>query len=439
MNKLLLLTTTALSLGMTAVAQADTDLTILMLEGYDKGAMEIVAAEYMAAHPDVKIAIQALPWGQFFQVSEMRMRSKDAEVDLIYTDAPVVASYAANGFIQPFAADISDEAEAKLVGRAITAGTYDGQLYSLPMNSSAQVLFYNIDLLQAAGVTPPDGLTPGTSASAADIAALGTDGRWTFEQVAEAAQAVSGTEGGTSKPWGFAFSQFAELYVLQPLGGSLGAGVISDDAMSARDLLDGPEWTKGATWWSDLFNTWNASPRSLGFGEAPQMFTNGQLAMFIGGTWDVPAVAESDVNFGIAPYPRFADGEAVTPTGSWMLSVTSASPDAAAAADFARYATLSDEGTSLWFKNLNQLPTTLALLDQIDTDPAFDAFPASIMRLAAWESRETAVARPVTVAYSQLQDAFRTAFTDIANGVPVDEALMTAVDVYDEAAARLNR
>jgi multiple sugar transport system substrate-binding protein len=437
--KRLFLATTMLSLGMTAAAYAETDLTILMLEGLDKAAMEAVAAQYTAGHPDVKITIQALPWSQFFQVSEMRMRAEDAEIDLIYTDAPVVATYAANGFIAPFADDIAAEARAKLVAPAVTAGTYDGKLYSLPMNSSAQVLFYNIDLLEAAGITPPDGLTPGATFSAADIARLGEDKRWTFEQVGEAARAVSGDEGGRTKPWGFAFGQFAELYVLQPLGGSLGSGIISDDAMSARDLLDGPAWTRAATWYSDLFNTWNASPRSLGFGEAPQMFVNGQLAMFVGGTWDVPAVADSKVNFGVAPYPRFAEGEAVTPTGSWMLSVTSASPDAAVAADFARYATLSEEGTNLWFANLNQLPTTLALLDKIDSDPAFDAFPADVMRLAAWESRNTAVPRPVTVAYSQLQDAFRTAFTDIANGVPVDEALATAVDAYDEAAARLNR
>ena len=81
--KRLLLATTMLSLGTTAAAYAATDLTILMLEGLDKGAMEAVAAQYTAGHPDVKITIQALPWSQFFQVSEMRMRAEDAEIDLI--------------------------------------------------------------------------------------------------------------------------------------------------------------------------------------------------------------------------------------------------------------------------------------------------------------------------------------------------------------------
>lgn len=432
--------TTALAIGLlSTTAHAETTLTVLMIEGLDKGAMEAVAAQYMREHADVKVEIQSLPWNQFFQVSEMRLKSKDAAVDLIYTDAPVVASYAANGYILPFDAAVADDAKAKLVAPSVATGTYDGKLYSLPMNSSAQVLYYNADLLKAAGVTPPKGLNRDSLAKPDAIATLATDDRWTFEQVAEAAKAVSGDEGGKKKPWGFAFEQFAELYQLQPLGASLGSELISADARTAQGFLDGDAWTKAATWWSDLFNKANVSPRSLGFGEAAQMFTNGQLAMFVGGTWNVPAVAKSSINFGIAPHPKFADGKAATPTGSWYLSVTKASPDTAAATDFAKYATLTDEGTDVWFKTLNQLPTTNRLLDQINADPAFDAFPANVMRLSAWESRNTAAPRPVTVAFSQLQDAFRTAFTDIANGVPVDEALGTAVDAYDQAAARLNR
>ncbi len=431
--------TTALAIGLATTAHAQTTLTILMIEGLDKGAMEAVAAQYMQDHADVKVEIQSLPWNQFFQVSEMRLKSGDAAVDLIYTDAPVVAAYAANGYILPFDAAVADEAKAKLVAPSVTAGTYDGKLYSLPMNSSAQVLYYNVDLLKAAGVTPPNGLTRDSVANPDAIATLASTDRWTFEQIAEAAKAVSGSEGGKAKPWGFAFEQFAELYQLQPLGGSLGSDLISADAMTADTYLNGEAWTKAATWWSDLFNSWNVSPRSLGFGEAAQMFTNGQLAMFVGGTWNVAAVAQSSVNFGIAPHPKFADGKAATPTGSWYLSVTKASPDAAAATDFAHYAALNDQGTDIWFEKLNQLPTTNRLLDRINADNSFDAFPASVMRLSAWESRNTAVARPVTVAFSQLQDAFRTAFTDIANGVAVDEALATAVDSYDQAAKRLNR
>lgn len=435
----LLATSTFALLATASAARADTTLTILMLEGLDKGAMEAVAVAYMEAHPDVTVDIQALPWSQFFQVSNLRLRSGDKDIDLIYTDAPVVADYAANGYLVPFGADIAARARESLVAPAIEAGTFEGELYALPMNSSAQVLFYNIDLLAEAGIEPPAGLTAQSTTTAADIEAMATQGRWTWDQVLAAAKAVTQSEGGRTDTWGFAFEQFGELYQLQPLGASLGGTIISDDAMTAADHLDGEAWRQAANWWSNLFNEAEVSPRALGFGEATQMFVNGQLAMFVGGTWNVPAVADSDINFGIAPHPRFAEGEAVTPTGSWFLGVHAASPEIDVATDFATFATLSEEGAEIWFENLNQLPTTLALLEAIKTDPAYDAFPGSVMRLSAWESRNTAVTRPVTVAYSQLQDAFRTAFVDIANGVDVDAALTTAVDVYDEAARRLIR
>jgi hypothetical protein len=36
-----------------------------------------------------------------------------------------------------------------------------------------------------------------------------------------------------------------------------------------------------------------------------------------------------------------------------------------------------------------------------------------------------------------LQDAFRTAFADMSNGVPVNDALATAVETYDAAIKRI--
>lgn len=418
---------------------ADKTLTVLMIEGLDKGAMQALADRYTADHPDVKVEIQALPWGQFFQVSELRLKSKDPAIDIVYTDAPVVASYAANGYIEAFPDAVKTAAQQALVSSSFTSGLFEDKLYALPINSSSQVLYYNTALFEAAAIAPPAGLSVGSSTTKDDIAKLGAEQRWTWEQVADAAQKLKKADGGRTSVWGFAFEQFGELYQLQPLGESKGSSVIAPDASTAADYLDGDAWRSAAEYWSKLFNEWQVSPRELGFGEATQMFNNGQLAMFVGGTWNMPVVEASGVKFGVAPHPMFEGGKAVTPTGSWFLGISSASQNKDLARDFATYATLDAKGTEVWFKTLNQLPVTTALLDHIAAAPEFDAFPQSVMRLIAYESLNTAVARPVTTAYSQLQDAFRTAFVDIANGVDIEEALVGAVDKYDDAARRLNR
>lgn len=417
----------------TALAQ-DTTLNMIVIEGGDTTAMQAVADAYTAAHPGVTINLQPYPFAQFFQVAELRLRSGDAGIDLVYVDAPLVASYASRGFLAPVAATIDT---STLVSSALEAGAYDGTQFALPINNSAQVLFYNKALFEAAGLTPPDGLTAGESASQAEVDELASTKRWTWEQVADAAQKLTVRDNGRITTYGFTVEQFGELYQLQTLGESLGTDVVAPDGVTAAGYLDSEAWTKGATFWANLYNQWNVSPKSLGYGEAAQLFGNGQLAMMAGGTWNLAGLTASGVDYGVAPYPYFEGGKVLTPTGSWYVGVNAASANQAAAFDFAQYLTTSEEGTKLWFDSLQQLPTYKPLLDQISTDASYDGFPLNVFRMGVYDSLHTAKARPVTAAYGQLQDAFRTAFVDMANGVPVADALSSAVKKFEAAAARV--
>jgi ABC-type sugar transport system, periplasmic component len=417
----------------TALAQ-DKTLNMIVIEGGDTTAMQAVADAYEAANPGVTINLQPYPFAQFFQVAELRLRSADAGIDLVYVDAPLLASYASRGFLSAIDAGIDTSV---LVPAAVEAGRYDGTLYALPINNSAQVLFYNKALFEAGGVTPPAGLTAGESATQAEVDALASGERWTWEQVAEAARVLTVKDGGRTTTYGFTVEQFGELYQLQPFGESLGTDVIGPDGYTAGGYLDSEAWIEAATFWSDLYNAWGVSPKSLGYGEAAALFGNGQLAMFAGGTWNLPILGATDIDFGVAPYPYFEGGAVLTPTGSWYVGVNAASANQAESMDFARYLTTDAEGTRIWFDSLQQLPTYRPLLEEISTAAAFDAFPQNVFRLGVYDSLNTAKARPVTAAYGQLQDAFRTAFVDIANGVPVADALASAVQRFESAAARV--
>lgn len=417
----------------TALAQ-DKTLNMIVIEGGDTTAMQAVADAYTAANPGVTINLQPYPFAQFFQVAELRLRSADAGIDLVYVDAPLLASYASRGFLSPIDASIDT---STLVPSALDAGKYDGIQFALPINNSAQVLYYNKALFEAAGITPPDGLTAGATATQAEVDNLAATKRWTWEQVADAAQKLTVKDGGRTTTYGFTVEQFGELYQLQPFGESLGTDVVAPDGYTAAGYLDSEAWTKAATYWSDLYNAWGVSPKSLGYGEAAQLFGNGQLAMLAGGTWNLPGLIASGVDFGVAPYPYFEGGKVLTPTGSWYVGVNAASANQAEAFDFASYLTTSAEGTKVWFDSLQQLPTYQPLLEEISTAASYDAFPNDVFRLGVYDSLNTAKARPVTAAYGQLQDAFRTAFVDIANGVAVSDALASAVQKFEAAAARV--
>jgi maltose-binding protein MalE len=148
-------------------------------------------------------------------------------------------------------------------------------------------------------------------------------------------------------------------------------------------------------------------------------------------------LAKGNIDFGVAPFPYFEGGRVLTPTGSWYVGVNAASLDRADAADFVNFLTLSDDGADLFFKGLNQLPASKPLLKEISVSPAYDSFPQNVLRLGVYEALNTAKPRPLTAAYGPLQDAFHTAFIDIANGVPVSDAFAAAIKKFETAAARV--
>ena len=422
--------------GLTAAtgASAQQHALNMVVLSEDAAKIQKVVDGYQATHPDVTIKMQATPWDQYFQTAILRLSAKDKSVDLVYVDVPLIASYASRGFLAPVPSNVDTSA---LVPSSVNAGKYKGALYALPINNSAQVLYFNKKLFADAGVTPPEGLTAGGTATQAQANEIASSKRWTWEQVADAAKKLTEKKGGKTAVWGFSMDQINELYQLQPLGKSLGTDVISPDGKTAHGYLDSPAWTKAATFWSDLYNKWAVSPKGLAHDEPPQLFANGQLALFAGGTWNLALFQKSGVDFGVAAFPYFQGGKVLTPTGSWFIGVASTSANQSIAFDFAKYLTISDQGTKIWFDANKQLPAYKPLLDQISKAPEFDAFPQDVFRIGVYDALNTAKPRPTTVAYGQLQDAFRTAFTDISNGVPVSDALSTAVETYDAAMKRI--
>jgi ABC-type glycerol-3-phosphate transport system substrate-binding protein len=183
----------------TALAQ-DKTLNMIVIEGGDTTALQAVADAYTAANPGVKINLQPYPFAQFFQVAELRLRSADAGIDLVYVDAPLLAAYASRGFLSPIEASVDT---SSLVESALEAGKYDGTQFALPINNSAQVMFYNKALFQKAGITPPEGLTAGENASQAEVDDLAANKRWTWEQVADAARKMTVSEGGRISTYGW--------------------------------------------------------------------------------------------------------------------------------------------------------------------------------------------------------------------------------------------
>ena len=151
---------------------------------------EEVAARFTELNPNIEVRVDKVTFREVFQQNQIRLGSGSPEPDIVSVDAPVVASYGFRGWLLPLEDAIPAEQIDGWVDALYTSSLYEGQLLAPPIWNSAQVMYYNTDLLEDAGITPP-----------------APDERWTWEQVTEAAEmlASDADSDGVNDVWGLQF------------------------------------------------------------------------------------------------------------------------------------------------------------------------------------------------------------------------------------------
>ncbi len=381
-----------------APAQAEDDLVLLV----GVWAVDPLTpwAEQFTSETGIGVDIQSFPFRDLLQTIEVRGNAQADDVDAIFVDAPLVPSYAVRGLIQPVAPYLADDDPSAIwAGAAIDAASWNGEIWAPPLNNSSQVMYYNKDLLAAAGVAEP-------SAEEAD--------RATWEEVVEGAKKITDPDTGV---WGMMFDQVSRYYQLQALPESAGGGSgVSDDGLSVKGRLTNEGWIKAAEFYHDLFNTWNVSPKGVTPDQTAELFASGKAGYFVGGHWNVSTFQDAGINFGMALHPYFAGGKPVTGTNSWHIGIWKYSKNPDAAAALVRFLTASPEVALDYTEKHGQLPAHLTALLNISISPKYNSMPAAGMKLATYEAANSAVTRARTPAFLEFEEIVNNSFEDIRNG-----------------------
>lgn len=153
----------------------------------------------------------------------------------------------------------------------------DGKHYGLPFATNCTALFYNKDILDAAGVAYPDENT-------------------TWEDFHEMAKALTdyGVTGFGNAATGTDEGTFQCLQWLYTAGGSY-TDILSGQAAYElmQEMIEDGSWSKEVVNWtqSDVCNNWKA----------------GNIAMMQNGPWQIPGIASDtpDMNYGVTVLPKF--------------------------------------------------------------------------------------------------------------------------------------
>ncbi|THV42568.1 sugar ABC transporter substrate-binding protein [Glycomyces buryatensis] len=208
--------------------------------------------------------------------------------DIILADNPAVSTLAETGMlstVDELGLDVSGVDE-----NLLAAGVLDGETYGIPIGANTLAIYYNADILEAAGVDP---------ASVTDWASL-TDAlaKVTDNGDKGITFAATGTEEGSFQflPWFWGAG--ADLTQLD-----------SPEAEAALGLWKG--WLdEGYAPNSVITNSQNTTWEE---------FLTGEFAFAVNGTWQVNSAAEAGFGTGVIQLPGQNGGVAPAPTGGEFI------------------------------------------------------------------------------------------------------------------------
>jgi multiple sugar transport system substrate-binding protein len=310
--------------------------------------------------------------------------------DLLMLDNPNLQQIAQTGALTPLTT-----AGVDLSGyypSILAAGTYQGKVYGLAPGVNSIALFYNKDMLSAAGLQPP--------ATWADLTA-------------------DATKLTTSKHYGFALSADNDgegAWQFLPFFWSNGGDLEHLDAtpsVQALQLLTGMVQNGSM---SKSVVTWAQS-------DVNDQFIAGKVAMMINGPWQFPALdAAKGLNYGVASIPVPQAGDAVkVPLGGevWTVPVTTTAKEQAAAKVLA---CMNNSANQLSYaKVAGYVPSLQSAATQIaQSDPPLAPF---VTEVATALSRTAEVGTKFPTIQTAIETAEQSALT---NSTPPQAAMTTA-------------
>ncbi|MEW1973545.1 sugar ABC transporter substrate-binding protein [Microbacterium profundi] len=273
----------------------------------DTEALEAQIAFAQEQNPDIEIKLQTAPWSDFFTKLTTNMASGNMACVTGMSGAQL------GGYTGGFR-ELSDEDlnTAGLDKADFTAGSdgilsFGGKLYGMPFDVSAMLVYYNQDMLDAAGAATPE---------------IG----WTvddFEQIAAAAT--------TDGKYGFAVGMGGYQWLSMPMTYSGTQPATEKGALE----IDSPEFVEAAEWYAGLVTDQKvaapvASASDTGWGE--NQYSGGNAAMAVDGTWNAVSYLNNDAGFtaGMVPLPAGANGSTSPVLGSGFgISKDCENPEAA--------------------------------------------------------------------------------------------------------------
>lgn len=140
-----------------ALTQQPVVVTMLM-QGQDRANWAPFFKDFNQKNPDIQLNVVEGPFDTNLveNLYTSAFLLGDSPYDILNMDIVWVPKFAAAGWIMDLTDRLPVEQKAKFVKGNLEGGTYQNKLYRIPTTSDAGVLYYRTDLLEKAGIEPPE-------------------------------------------------------------------------------------------------------------------------------------------------------------------------------------------------------------------------------------------------------------------------------------------
>lgn len=283
--------------------------------GGDRPAVEALVEKYNESQSDYRVDMTIMGGDVLGEKLLPAYRAEEGPT-LLGHDPTALWTYADLGVIQPID-DLYEDGvldEATLPPAQIAVTTWEGKRYGAPMSAATAMLYYNKDLLSAAGIDTPAPTLDGL-----------------LEQSSRLTQYVEGSE--TTNVYGFAIPDSGAVPVWAALFWSYGGGIIDADGKTA--LMDSAGSVAASDAWIDAIRNDHISPVGLTGVDAQTLFTSGRAAFIFEGPWASAVYNDAGIDYGVVPFPEGPEAQMSVAVGAAMAINSDASDaERAGAADF---------------------------------------------------------------------------------------------------------
>ncbi len=337
--------------------------------------------------------------------------------------ATVIAAKGATVPVQDLLADNGVEFDINdyIAGVRYFYADSDGKMIGMPFNSSTPILYYNVDALEAAGVTPPK----------------------TWEEF-QLTTAPALKEAGyiplsqSHLPWIFT-ENFMSRHNLPFATNNNGYDGMDTEILVNNDAIKA-HFTAVTEWKDNGLFEWYGT----GWGDNAKPFEEGKVAMWLGSSGSFGGLLQKDLGFEFSavelPY-----WEAVTPEptqtfigGAALFAMAGKSDEEnKATAEFFRFLT-APETQYFWHQETGYVPITEAAYDVAKKDGHYDRFPAAEVGVNQLQAKAGDNTKGYRMGfYVQIRDIMNREYGRILTGeTDVDTAFQTIEDEANELLAR---